>query len=98
MTYLGKTRIKKWFLLVVGPLKGGGDPWTTKKKRKKFFYWKKIPEPHETQENLIKKYWKLCSVLVNIDEQKNVIRILTEKILFQNLSLIEFFLLVFYPF
>ena len=32
--------------------------------------YKKIPEPHETQEKLIKKNCMLCLLLVNIDQQK----------------------------
>ena len=33
---------------------------------------KKLPEPHETQEKLIKKMSLLCSVLGNIDQPKKV--------------------------
>ena len=34
---------------------------------------KKLQEPRETQEKLIKKNCMLCSLLVNIDKQKKVI-------------------------
>ena len=52
--YIGSLRVavredtpKKSVFFVVGPLRGGGDPWATKK-QKTFFLNK--TEPHETQE------------------------------------------------
>ena len=36
--------------------------------------YKKVPEPHETQEKLQKKVCLLCSVLVKIAQPKNVVK------------------------
>ena len=62
--------------------KGGGvkPPGPLKKNCMK----NKMTESHETQEKLIKKCCMLCSVLVNIDQQKNVIDIFAKypKIIF----------------
>ena len=71
-----------FFILVVGPLRGGGGGVV----KKLFFY--DLPEPHETQEK--KKNCMLCSVLINIDQQKKVFCQVSKNIIFSNLNLKNF--------
>ena len=64
---------KKMFFVSCRTTKRGGGvvkPPEPLRKERYFFYdlKKKLPEPHETQEKLIRKYCLLCSVLFNIDQ------------------------------
>ena len=90
---LGKTHIKNRFFFSGRTTKrgcgGGKNPLNL---RKKLFFcdWEKWPEPNETQEKLTKQMCLLCSVLVNIDEPKNVmnnLKILIHKFIFAKKNL-----------
>ena len=77
---------------MVGPLRGGAGvkfPITTKQKKTFFLWFKmKLPEPFESKEKWMEKNLMICSVLVNIDQQK---RYGSENIIFSNLNLTEMF-------
>ena len=70
------------FFFVVEQRRGGGDkiPLTTKQK----------PETYETQEKLIITNCMLCSVLVNINQQKKVIEYFILKFKFYQQNFINF--------
>ena len=72
-TYI--TNNKEKLFLVVGPLREGAGVVKPPVPIRKLFsiIKKKLLEPHETREKFIyKKKCLLCSVLVNIDQPKNV--------------------------
>ena len=73
---LGKMHIKIMVFVSSRTTKRRGvKPTKPLRKKKPFFYdLKKLPEPHETQERLTKKYCILCSVRVNIDLKKNIMK------------------------